>query len=44
MNKFKRGCTQMQEEDRKTGYFSTELHPNEPPPAEEMSAGEPEGE
>lgn len=34
----------MQEEGRKSGYFSTGLHSNEPPPAEEMSAGEVEGE
>jgi hypothetical protein len=33
----------MQEERRKTGYFLTELHPDEPPPAEEMSDGEDEG-
>jgi hypothetical protein len=43
VNRFKRGCTQMQEERRKTGYFLTELHPDEPPPAEEMSDGEDEG-
>lgn len=43
MNKFKRDCTLMQEKDRKTGYFLTELHPNEPPPAEEMAGGSDEG-